>query len=184
MNFYKKQKEESRLMNAVKEKGGSDDDKSADEVATEVEVMEDYKENDEPPNKPEESMDIEVDPVVVKQEEEHESMNIEVDCAAVKQEEEHEASNIGVDLAVVKQEEEQVSTLVAVKDSIEPSAGGLSPCEVEDVRESTNDDKYGGDLLVLSDVSTTDVAVMPTQSIEFGSVSLNRIHHNSPESTH
>lgn len=135
MLLYKKQKEEAYLTKSEKEKGGSDDDKSADEVAAEVD-HEDSKENDEPLNKPEEpTTDMEVDHDVLKQEEEVE---------AVKQEEEDEA---------VKQEE-------------------------EDDDKSGSDEKNGGV------VSTADVAVTPTESVEFGSVNLNRIHHHSPESTH
>ncbi|KAI3693683.1 hypothetical protein L1987_76632 [Smallanthus sonchifolius] len=147
MSLYKKQKEEFQLMNTDKEKGGSDDDKPAGEVAAEGTVMENSKENDEPPNKPEEPMNIEADHAVVKQEEDE-------------------------------------STVVAVKESLAPFADGLLPCEIEVVSESTNDEKTGGGSLVLSDLSTADMAVMPTESIEFGSVNLNQIHHHSPESTH
>ncbi|XP_076957505.1 uncharacterized protein LOC143633005 [Bidens hawaiensis] len=136
MLLYKKQKEEFDLTETDKEKGGSDDDKSADEVAAEVD-HEDSKENDEPLNKPEEPTNMEVDHDVLKQEEEDE---------AVKQEEEDEA---------VKQEE-------------------------EDDDKSGSDEKNGGGGVV----STADVAVTPTESVEFGSVNLNRIHHHSPESTH
>ncbi|XP_071695805.1 uncharacterized protein [Rutidosis leptorrhynchoides] len=85
-----------------------------------------------------------------------------------------EQMDIDLDCAVVKQEEEPDVTLAAVEENVEPSAGGLLlPCKVEDVEyESTNG------------VSTADVAVMPTESVEFGSVNLNRIHHHSHESTH
>ncbi|MFS7942018.1 hypothetical protein Hanom_Chr06g00483141 [Helianthus anomalus] len=89
-----------------------------------------------------------------------------------------EAMNIEVDDSVVKQEEEEHEPVeVAVKESD-------ASCEVEDASGSINDEKNGGDdPLVLSDLSTADVAVMPTESVEFGSVN-NRIHHHSPESTH
>ncbi|MFS7942015.1 hypothetical protein Hanom_Chr06g00483161 [Helianthus anomalus] len=88
-----------------------------------------------------------------------------------------EAMNIEVDDSVLKQEEEHESAEVAVKESD-------ASCEVEDASGSINDEKNGGDdPLVLSDLSTADVAVMPTESVEFGSVN-NRIHHHSPESTH
>ncbi|XP_076895900.1 uncharacterized protein LOC143548686 [Bidens hawaiensis] len=127
MLLYKRQKEEFDPMNTKKEKGDSDGDKPADEVAAELD-REDSKENVEPLNKPEEPT------------------NMEVDHAVVKQEEEDEA---------VKQEE-------------------------EDGDKSASDEKNGGGGVV----STADVAVTPTESNEFGSVNLNRIHHHSPESTH
>ncbi|KAM0059870.1 hypothetical protein Hdeb2414_s0005g00186111 [Helianthus debilis subsp. tardiflorus] len=86
-----------------------------------------------------------------------------------------EAMGMEVDHAVViKQEEVPESTVAEVKESLAAS------CKVEDA----TDDEKNGDSVVLSDVSSAEVAVMPTESIEFGSVNLNRIHHHSPESTH
>ncbi|XP_076934452.1 uncharacterized protein LOC143600734 [Bidens hawaiensis] len=156
MFLYNKQKEELDPTNTDKDKDGSDDDgKPAEEAADVDTVMEINKESDEPPNKPEEPVGMEVD---------------------------H---------AVVKQEEAPESSVVEVNESLPPSASGsLLPCKIED--ETNDGDKNavggggggGGESLVLSDVSTAEVAVMPTESIEFGSVNLNRIHHLSPESTH
>ncbi|MFS7920594.1 hypothetical protein Hanom_Chr03g00226701 [Helianthus anomalus] len=73
--------------------------------------------------------------------------------------------NIEVDDSVVKQEEEErQSAEVAVKE-------GDASYQVEDARGSINDEKNGGDdPLVLSDLSTADVPVMPTEVVEFGSV--------------
>ncbi|KAI7730902.1 hypothetical protein M8C21_013324 [Ambrosia artemisiifolia] len=128
MFLYKKQKEDFRLTNTDAEKGGSEDNNSADEMAAEGTVVEYSKENEETTNKPEGAITVEVGGAVVKQEEEHES------------------------------------TEVAVKES-------PAPCEIEEASESINDEKNGGGgPLVLSDLSTADVAVMPTDSVEFGSV--------------
>ncbi|XP_071705317.1 uncharacterized protein [Rutidosis leptorrhynchoides] len=90
-----------------------------------------------------------------------------------------EQMDIEVDRSVVKQDEEEPDiTMVAVEESVAPSADvAVMPAE------TTNDEKNGGGGGgVLSDVATAEVAVMPRESIEFGSVNLNRIHHHSPES--
>ncbi|KAL8266695.1 hypothetical protein R6Q59_004039 [Mikania micrantha] len=93
-----------------------------------------------------------------------------------------EPMDVEVDRAVVRQEEVPESTVAEIKESLSPSAsGGLLPFKAED---AINNDSNDGDSLVLSDVSTAEVAVLPAESIEFGSVNLNRIHHHSPESTH
>ncbi|KAF5786368.1 hypothetical protein HanXRQr2_Chr10g0440091 [Helianthus annuus] len=70
--------------------------------------------------------------------------------------------NIEVDDSVVKQEEEErESAEVAMKE-------GDASCEVEDARGSINDEKNGGDdPLVLSDLSTADVPVMPKKYINY-----------------
>ncbi|KAK9053032.1 hypothetical protein SSX86_029662 [Deinandra increscens subsp. villosa] len=149
----------------------------------------------EPPNKPEEAMDMEINKPkggldddgksageVAAAEDTVMEINKENDELPNKPE---EVMDMEVDGAVVKQEEVPESTVAEVKESLAPSAasGGLLPCKVED---ETGDDMNGGggDSSVLSDVSTAEVAVMPTESVEFGSVNLNRIHHHSPESTH
>lgn len=176
MFLYKKQKEEFYLLNGEKmspefvppfdqEKGGLDDDgKPVEEVTAEGTVMEVTKETDEPSIQ---KLDTEAN-VIAEPTKPEEPMDMAVECAAVKQEEEPDL------------------IAGAVEESVAPSAGGLLPCKVEEVEyQSSNGEKNdGGGGGVLSDVSTTEVAVMPTDSIEFGSVNLNRIHHHSPESTH
>ncbi|KAL8207857.1 hypothetical protein R6Q57_007269 [Mikania cordata] len=159
MFLYKKQKEEFQLKN-----------KSADDVAADCSVTEDSKENDGPPNKLKEPMNIEVDPAVVKQEEEHEST-----VAVVKVSLASSAGGSVEDASEPTYEDKNGGGLMVL-----PDTGG----SVEDASEPTYEDKNGGGLMVLSDVSAADVAVMPTESIESGSVNLNRIHHHSPESTH
>ncbi|XP_024994645.1 uncharacterized protein LOC112527996 isoform X4 [Cynara cardunculus var. scolymus] len=195
MFLYKKQKEEFHSMNVEKtscpiancpefvlptdqDEGGSDDRKLAEEEAAEGTVLGVSKEKDELP-----TLKVDTDPlveanVVDEPKTSEEPMNMEVDRIVVKQEEEPELT---------------VERSSAVEEIIAPSAGGLPPCKAEEASESTNEEKNelgggggggGGSLLLLSDVSTTAVAVMPTESIEFGSVNLSRIHHHSPESTH
>ncbi|KAI3713531.1 hypothetical protein L1987_72109 [Smallanthus sonchifolius] len=170
MFLYKKQKEEFHSINAAK--GGPEaDGKPAEEVTAEDTVMDVDKEIDEPANKPVEEVTAE-DTVMEVNKENDESPN-----------KPEEPMDMEVDHAVVKQEEVPESTVAEVKESLAPSAsGGLLPCKIED---ATNDYKNGGgDSSVLSDVSTAEVAVMPTESNESGSVNLNRIHPHSPESTH
>lgn len=180
MFLYKKQKEEFHSVNNDNEKGVSDDNgKPAVEVAAEDTLTKVNNENDEPPNNPEEPMDMEVDHAVVKQEDVPEST-----VAEVRETPAHSSGvDMEVDLAVVKQEDLLESTVAEVRESpAHSSSGGLLPCKVE---EATADVGGGnGDSSVLSGVSTAEVAVMPTESIEFDSVNLNRIHHHSPESTH
>lgn len=155
MLLYKKQKEEFGSMNNTEK----DEEKAAEQVTA---VGLDTKGNDEP-EPPNEEANVIDEPNIPEG-----------------------AMDMEVDLAIVKQEEPD-STVAEVNESLAPSGGGdlLPPCKVEDASESTNDEKNGSDgggsLLVLSD----GVAVMPTESIEFGSVNLNRIqNHHSPESTH
>ncbi|KAK1438512.1 hypothetical protein QVD17_04321 [Tagetes erecta] len=111
-------------------------------------------------------------------------VNNENDKPQIKSE---ELMDVEVDRAVVKQEDVPESTGDEARESPSHSAsGGLLPCKVE---VATDDGKNCGggvnaDSLVLSDVSTAEVVVMPAESIEFDSLSLNRIHHHSPESTH
>ncbi|KAK9053031.1 hypothetical protein SSX86_029661 [Deinandra increscens subsp. villosa] len=153
------------------------------------------KRGGEPPNKPEEAMDMEVNKQKGGSDDDGKPAG-EVTAAedtvmeVSKGNDEppnkpKEATDMKADHAVVKQEEITESTVAEVKESLAPSAasGGLLPCKVED---KANDDRNGGggNSSVLSDVSTAEVAVMPTESVEFGSVNLNRIHHHSPESTH
>lgn len=185
MFLYKKQKEEFHSMNVEKtscpvanapefvlptdqEKGGSDEGR----------ILDVSNEKDELP-----ILKVDTDPMIEaivadEPKKSEEPMNMEVDHIVVKQEEEPELTM-------------QISS--AAEENLPPCAGGLPPCKVEDASELV-DTKCGGgggdggggggSSLLLSDVSTTAVAMMPTESIEFGSVNLSRIHHHSPESTH
>ena len=177
MFLYKKQKEEFRYMNAEKtscpiENGPDIVPPTDQEKGAEGTVLDVSKEKDDLF-----ILKVDSDPVI--------------EANVVDEPKKPEVPmNMEVDQAVVKQEEEPELT-------VEESLG---PCKVEEASEFTNEEKNeldgrgggggigdgrGGSSVVLSDVSTTTaVAVMPTESIEFGSVNLNRIHHHSPESTH
>ncbi|KAJ9549718.1 hypothetical protein OSB04_022261 [Centaurea solstitialis] len=177
MFLYKRQKEEFRSMNVEKtscpiangpdlvlptdqEKRGSDDDgKSAEHEGAERTVLDVGKEKDGLliPK-------VENDPLI--------ETNV-VD----EPKKSEEPTNMELDQGVVKQEEEPELT----EERSSPAEEGVAPCG-----GSGNGGGGGGSAVVLSDVSTTmtAVAVMPTESIEFASVNLSRIHHHSPESTH
>nr|XP_043640004.1 actin cytoskeleton-regulatory complex protein pan1-like isoform X2 [Erigeron canadensis] len=173
MFLYKKQKEELHLMYneksdpefvppSNKEIGGSDGDgKPLEEVAAE-DIDEVSKDSDAPP-----------------------VQNLDAEAIVSEQSKSEELMDMEVDHAIVKQEEEPELTMAPVEECLAPSVSDLLPSKVKEESEFTNDEKIGGGDVSLSDMSTTGVPVMsPIESIEFGSVNLNRIHHHSPESTH